>query len=318
MNVQLRQIEAFLALVDAGTFSEAARRFGLSQPAFSAMIARMEEEIGVRLFDRTSRSVSLSKEGRIFLPKARNLERNWTEVFDQMADLAEARAGRVTVAALPSLAAGLLSDVAVSFARSHPGVRLDLRDVLHEEVVALVRSGRADFGLSVAPAEDSGIGFQPFLEDAFVAILPRDHALCALPRLTWEDLCAHPLIMMSKATSVRRLIDATLAAAGRETRFLLEVNHLATIAGLVTSGYGVSALPALCLPVVLRPDLRWRPLVAPQAWRTLGLLRLPQAPSIATAALLEELSKVRSRDDFEAFDGGIRFLSPRDGSGGLP
>lgn len=316
MNIEFRQIRAFLVLAETRSFSEAARRFGLSQPAFSATIQRMEETMGMRLFHRTSRSVVLSAEGRVFLPRARNLMSNWSGVFEEMANLADARSGRVAVAALPSLSAGLISDIAVAFGVAHPGVRFDLHDVLHEEVVSLVRSGQADFGISVAPLDEGEIEFLPLLHDSFVAILPRDHALSAETQITWEALQSHALVTMTKATSVRRLIDQTLAGAGQNVRFLCEVNHLATIAGLVASGFGVSALPALCLPVVLRPEIIWRPLVVPDVWRTLGLLRLAQAPSVAAAAFLTELRQFQSLDVFAAFGGRIRFSPPPDSVSG--
>ncbi|WP_170134021.1 LysR family transcriptional regulator [Palleronia aestuarii] len=306
----MRQIEAFVVLAEARSFSEAAHRFGLSQPAFSAVIQRMESAMGLRLFHRTSRSVELSAEGHAFLPRAQDLLRSWSSVFDDMADLAAARGGRVTVAALPSLAAGLLSNLAITFRRSHPGVRLDLRDVLHEDVVALVKSGQADFGISVAPPDQPEIEFVPLLQDTFVAIVSREHVLATRGTLTWAMLRDQPLVAMTRATSVRRLMDDAFRKTGLSPMPVCEVNHLATIAGLVASGFGISALPALCLPTVLRPEIAWLPLATPTAWRTLGVLKLRRAPSIAAAAFLSELHHQNPRAVFSEFDAHIRFNPP--------
>lgn len=307
MTAQIRQVEAFLMLAQTGSFSEASRRFGLSQPAFSLSIQRLEEVLGVRLFHRTSRRVKLTAEGEAFLPMASGLLRNWTGVFEEMADLTAVRRGRVALAALPSIAAGLLPPVVLEFTRKHPGVKLEIHDVLQGEVIELVRSGRVDFGISVGPDDSAETEFLPLLDDNFVALLRHDHPLAGHDRISWEALSRHPLVSMTSTTSVRRLTDFTFAEARIGARFLSEVNHLATIAGLVAAGYALAALPALCLPVVLRPDLEWRPLGSPVARRTLGLLRLRHSPSVAAEAFLQELLGIGARNPFPNFAAEISF-----------
>lgn len=294
-------------LAETGSFSAAARRFGLSQPAFSLAIQRLEDSMGVRLFRRTSRRVLLSAEGEAFLPKAHALLRTWRSTFEEMADLAAARRGRVAVAALPSVAASLLPGIMRQFASGHPEVQVEIHDVLHDEVLALVRSGRADLGISVTPRSTGETSFAPLLADKFVAILRRDHPLADRKSLTWSVLGSEPFISMTPTTSVRQLTDATLAEMRQGARFVCEVNHLATVGAMVASGLGIAALPALCLPVVLRSDLVWRPLTGPVSERSLGVVsREGSELSVAARAFLATLREVRATDAFVAFPGQVR------------
>lgn len=308
MRAQFRQIEAFLTLAETGSFSAAARQFGLSQPAFSLSVQRLEEAMGVKLFRRTSRRVILSAEGEAFLPMAQTLSHTWRSTFEEMADIAAARRGRVAIAALPSVAAGLLPGVLLRFTERHPRVRIEIYDVLHDEVASLVRSGRADLGISVKPQQGEGTAFAPLLQDKFVAVLRRDHSLAKEARIAWKALCRHPFVSMTPTTSVRQLTNFTLAEARLGVRFAAEVNHLATVAGMVTSGLGVTALPALCLPVVLREGLVWRPLDVPVAKRTLGLIsREGGELSVAACALLGSLRETQPDDAFATFQDQIHF-----------
>ena len=289
MNMQFRQVRAFLELADTLSFSEASARVGLSQPAFSLSIQKLEEALGTRLFDRTSRSVSLTREGQAFRPLARRLMVTFDETVEEMADLVAVRRGRVALAALPSLAARILPDAVARFAGSHPGVSIRIADVLHGAVVDLVVSGRVDYGFSVEPDNQDELRFTPLVRDKFVAILRQEDPLAGQSRLTWERLLAEPLVTMTGVTSVRRRLDAAVKGR-RAPKVVGEVNQLATVSGMVLAGIGVSALPALCLPVVMRPGLTWRPLDEPAVERTLGLVfRRKQSFSLAAKAFLAEL-----------------------------
>ena len=307
MNPPFRQVLAFLELAETLSFSEASARTGLSQPAFSLSIQRLEQSIGARLFDRTSRSVSLTREGEAFRPLARRLARAWDETFEEMAELVAVRRGRVSLAALPSLAARVLPEAVVRFARSHPDVSIRINDVLHEAVVDLVLTGRVDYGFSVEPSNQDELTFAPLVRDRFVAILRDDDPLARRKALTWDELLTQPLVAMTGVTSVRRRLDASIAGK-TAPRLVAEVNQLATVSGLVLAGFGVSALPALCLPVVMQKGLVWLPLGEPVAERTLGLVyRRKQSFSLAARAFLSELRSLRASPILAELGEQIRF-----------
>ena len=150
LNLSTRQVRAFLALAEQKNFTRAAEQCHLSQSAFSTLIRTLEDAIGMRLFDRDTRNVELTAEGRLFLGGAARLMEDLRASLQDLGEHAARRRGRVSVAALPSLAAGWLPDVLAKFRDVYPGIELDVADVLSDNCVEYVRSGKADFSLAAA------------------------------------------------------------------------------------------------------------------------------------------------------------------------
>ena len=153
LNLSTRQLRAFLALAELKSFTRAAHRCHLSQPAFSALVRSLEESLGARLFDRDTRNVELTVEGKLLEEPARRLLADFEGLVADMGDRVARRKGRVSVAALPSLAAGWLPALFAEFRHANPGVDLALHDTLSDQCLELVRAGRADFALAATGPE---------------------------------------------------------------------------------------------------------------------------------------------------------------------
>ena len=145
MNLSTRQLRAFLALAEQRSFTRAAEQCHLSQPAFSALIRSLEDALGARLFDRDTRSVQVTPEGRLLEDAARRLLSDVDSLLANLNDHVQRRKGRVSVAALPSLAAGWLPQLFAEFRRLYPGIALNLIDTLSDNCLELVRAGKVDF-----------------------------------------------------------------------------------------------------------------------------------------------------------------------------
>jgi LysR family carnitine catabolism transcriptional activator len=269
----LQQLRAFLAVAETGSFVAASARIGLSQPALSLAIKALEEEVGGRLFDRSSRRVALTSEGRQFRPAAMRLVEDWHAAFDDIRSLFRMERGRVSLAVLPSVAIGLLPRVAAGFTERHPNIDIEVFDVIAERAADLVRSGRADFGCSVEPRERAGLEFEALLDEPFLVVHRPGHPLAASGRATAARLAEQPFIALSRASSVRRAVDAALEPEGRRIRPLFEVEQLSTAATLVAAGQGLTAVPASCMPLMRLHGLVGTPLVEPEVRRAVGLLR---------------------------------------------
>lgn len=282
----LQQLRAFLAVAETGSFVAASSRMGLSQPALSLAIKALEEAVGGRLFDRTSRRVSLTREGHAFRPAAVRLAEDWDAAFDDIRSLFRMERGRVSLAVLPSVAIGLLPYVAAGFTKRYPNIDIEVFDVIADRAAELVRSGRADFGCSVEPAERAGLTFEPLLHEPFLVVHRADHDLAGAGQATAADLVAHPFIALSRSSSVRHAVDTALEPTGRRIRPLFEVEQLSTAATLVASGQGLTAVPASCMALMAPHGLVGTPLVEPAVTRTVGLLeRRDVSPSVAAATL---------------------------------
>ena len=138
MNFTLRELEAFLGVARFGNFTRAARSLHMSQPALTVRIRHLEDALGVRLLDRTTRSVALTQVGREFLPVVERVLGEIDAVAVNARELAGKRRGLVTVAALPSIASTLLPATVAAFKTSHPGITVRLRDAVAQRVVSLV------------------------------------------------------------------------------------------------------------------------------------------------------------------------------------
>jgi DNA-binding transcriptional LysR family regulator len=265
MNISSRQLDAFIALAQLGSFTLAAQRCHLSQPAFSALIKGLEEGVGVRLFDRSTRHVALTQEGAQFLDAAQRIRTDLGDAVQGLREAAALQRGRVSIALLPSLAAAWLPPVLALFHARHPGIQLQVSDLLAESCIAHTEELQAEW----------------FCADRLHLVCRADHALAALPSPRMADLKDQPFIQLARHSSVRQYLESQSRAQPLDT--LLEVEHLATVMGMVRAGLGISVVPALALFHFVQPGLVTRPLADADRQRDLYLVRRRQR-SLSPAA----------------------------------
>src|SRR5438093_5549278 len=287
MNVSTRALHAFVTLAEQSSFTRAAALCHLSQPAFSALIRTLEDDLGARLFDRTTRSVELTAEGRVFVESARRLLRDVDDALADLRDHAARRRGRVAIAVLPSLAAGWLPPLLADFHARYPGIELDVADVLSDDCIARVRSGRADFALASTRTEAPELRTESFCSDGFHVVFRRDHPLARQRGApTLARLAPHPIVQLARSSSVRQYVEAAIYPSQLHT--VLELEQLSTVAGMVRAGLGLTVVPSLTLFHFDHPDLATRALHVPELQRQVFLVRRnDRALSSAAQALYE-------------------------------
>jgi DNA-binding transcriptional LysR family regulator len=296
MNLSSRQVRAFLALAEERNFTRAAARTHLSQPAFSALIRGLEDDLEQRLFDRSTRHVELTVEGREFETSARRILAEVDAALSGARDYAGRHRGRVAIALLPSLAAGWLPEVLSAFHAAHPRIELDVADVLSEACIERVRSGKADFALAAIRADTPELRAEPFCSDRFHLVCPAGHPLAKAKALRPRDLADSPFIHLSRTSSVRQYLDAAVHPLQMKT--LMEVDQLATVMGMVRAGLGISVVPSLALFHFRDPRLLTRPL----AWRGLTrriylVRRRDRGLSLAAQSLYERVMAGKPKSD---------------------
>ena len=288
MQPSIRQLKAFVAIAEFGSFVEASERLHMSQPALSIAIRKLEECVGGVLFNRSPRGVQLTPEGKFFLPTARRLIGDWDEALGDLGELFNKQRGKITLAALPTLAAGFLPTVLADYRRRFPNIAISVHDVLASQVDDLVSDHRADIGLSVQPLRAEATHFEPLVEDYFVAVCPDGHPLLAMDTVPWEALLRYPIIGVSRLSSTRAAIKSVLKELSLEMDLMCEVSQIGTAGRMVAAGLGVAALPSLSFRQISAEGIGWRPLTAPHVPRSLGIITPSRgSPSAAATAMLE-------------------------------
>jgi DNA-binding transcriptional LysR family regulator len=213
MDLSLRDIRAFVAVAQTGSFTRAATQLHLSQPALTVQIRRLEETVGTRLFDRNSRNVSLTPVGRELLPTLQKSLHDMEHVLADARSLSDGTSGTVRIACLPSFAASLLPDLIRAFRQKLPDVTFQIRDVVANVVNALVRNEDVDIGLTGGETTDPSLDVLYAGEDRLVAVCPKGHPLAKRRSIGLADLLRTPLVLTARGTSVRAVVDAALADA---------------------------------------------------------------------------------------------------------
>lgn len=295
-NVTLKQIRAFVAVARANSFAEAANQLHLSQSALSITIKTLETTVGGQLLNRTTRTFALTPEGEDFLPAAKRLLNDWDDALGDLENRFALRTGRITLAAMPSFAANRLPEGLSVFRQQHPGVRVALHDVIAEEVVRMVRTGRAELGISFNPGAHDDLLFTPLFADRFVAVLPTDHPLAQQPRVAIAELAQAGLITLQEPSQVRYLISELLAQQGLPFAPAFEAHQLITIGRMVANGLGVSIVPALSELQMREVGACCRPLLGPGLVQEVGILTRRRYPlSAASHAMMTVLLQTFAR-----------------------
>ncbi len=283
MNPTLRQMRALVALAKTGNFTLAAQYMHVTQSALSGLIKELEQTLGVRVVDRSTRRIALTETGNELYPLFSQMIDDLDRALANIADQAQLRKGIVRVAVPQLMACTLLPQVIAAWRTRYPDIRISLSDSPVEAVTTRVLSGETDFG--IGPERDNApqLEARELMEMPFEAVLPTDHALAQRRRLGWSDLAAHPLITLRGQFTERLLADmgrgsgngsgnggAVASTAGSTgtlheptLRPAHEVTYMTTALAMVASGLGVTVCMPYAAPLVRLHGLRMLPLDAP-------------------------------------------------------
>lgn len=302
MNFDVRQLRAVIAVAEHGSFTRAAMALNLSQPALTVQVRALEEELGLRLFDRNTRNVSLTRVGRELLPELRRVLRELDTLLDETRKLARMAGGTVRIAVLPSFASSLLPDVIHDFRTHYPEIGFSLRDVIASEVAKLTFAEEVDLGVTGGSFENAELELLLSSVDRMHAVFPAGHALDDGTSPTLAAVTRHPLVLMSRATSVRAVVDAAILAEGLPAEVAAEATYMSTAVGMVRAGMGVAILPETAMEIGALPALRSALIDDPRLARSISVIkRRGRTLPPASASFLNYL-----RNAFDALHPGGR------------
>ncbi len=263
MNVTIRQLRAFVLVVQKGSFTAAAQAMHLTQSALSLLVRDLEEALGTRLIDRTTRRTSATAVGQEFFAHAQRILGDLEHAVGNVDKLLAKQRGRVVVAAPLILSSTFLPPILASFRRQHPGVDLVLMDSLTDQVLPNVRSGAADLGIGTFRKTEDDLTAVLLFKEPLVAVFPKRHAFSRAARLTWKDLKGNPILTLRRGSVFRELTQAGLVAGELPLEPAFEATYSGTLIGLVKVGLGVAIVPAHATALVDKASVGWKRLERP-------------------------------------------------------
>lgn len=243
--MDFRAIRYFLAVAEELHFGRAARRLHISQPPLSQQIRKLEDELGVRLFERTQRRVSLTPAGQVFLVKVQSLLAGAEEAKRAAQRASRGELGRLVVGFIHAAFYNLLPPIVRRFRDAQPAVELVLQEMTNREQLAALGDGKLDCGFLRPPVVEPLIQVEVLSREPFVVALPKDHPLAARRKVALKSLAAEPLVMYPPRRSplYGQIVDGCVRS-GFSPRVVQEAAYIDTLIGLVRAGIGLALLPA--------------------------------------------------------------------------
>jgi len=273
MNANLRQFQAFVTIARLGSFTRAAKHLNLSQPALTVQIRQLEEAMGVRLFDRSTRMVRLTPIGRELAPALERVLHGIDAIMVNTRDLASHVKGTVTIGALPSISSKLIPSTIAKFQKQYPGIVVRLRDAMAQHLMRLVKEEEVDFGIGTIRLSDPEIQFTPLLTDHLGVIFPAGHPVERRRAITLEYLTAFPFILMDPRSSVRDMVDRAFESIGEVVIPAFEALYVSTALAMVQTGLGLTIQPSSAMELARLRGLKFRAIRHPGLTRQIGVIQ---------------------------------------------
>jgi DNA-binding transcriptional LysR family regulator len=262
--MNLRRLECFVAVAQAGNFRRAAQALSLSQPGVSVHIGHLEAELGVTLLERNRRGLALTAAGTTLLSRARVLLPALREALAEAAAVGEGRFGTVRIGFWGSASYQFLPRALRLAEREFPDARILLRQMRTQPQVAALLAGELDLAIVREPSVPMGVAATLLIAENFMVALPSAHPLATERRIGAEQLHAQPLVTLPTGSGpLRDAMMAELADAGATAVIVDEVTDMATALGLVSAGRGLALVPSSVASLRL-PGIAFRPLAQPR------------------------------------------------------
>ena len=295
MNISIKQLRAFVTVADSQSFTKAANTLFFTQSALSVLVKELEDEVGFRLLDRTTRQVVLSDSGKDFYQLAQKLLDEFQAVIRDTSDIAMLRRGVVRVGATEAVASSLVVPAIAAYDNSQPGINVRLVDTLVSSMFNALRSGEVDFVIGPDSIQDSqfdtALHMEPLLTSPFLVWSLPSHPLAHSKRVTWQQLLRNDLIIptMDFSTQLIPLVQQHLGnevverALTVTTATRRRVTNITTALSMVKAGLGVTIAAEYISPLASAFGLEGRPLVKPNLKRMVTLYSR-QGRSLSPAA----------------------------------
>ncbi|NYT35583.1 LysR family transcriptional regulator [Allopusillimonas soli] len=253
-------LQAFVAVAQLASFRGAAATLGISQPALTARVQRLEQTLGQALFSRTTRRVALTRAGERLLGRAERTVNELRAIVQDLRLESELAHGHLAFGVSPTIAASLLPPVLLRFMKAHPSVRITMLDDLAGPLLDKLLVGELDFVLAPCGGITGDFHVQPLFADQMRIIASRSLPIPINKPISFADVSVYPYVSMPRPSAVWRTLSDALRREGKVYAPVFEATSVITLLGLVEAGVGLTAVPSTLLsqrelPKVWSPDV---------------------------------------------------------------
>jgi LysR family hydrogen peroxide-inducible transcriptional activator len=270
--MEVHQLRYFCAVAETGSFTRAAAREQVAQPSLSQQIMKLEEELGVRLFDRLGRAVRLTEPGQIFLPRARTVLGELRAAKEEVAEKQSTVNGKVSVGVIPTIAPYFLPPRIALFSRKYPLATITVMEDVTVRLMDRLRGGLVDLAIMALPARGHDLECYPLRTERLFAILPKGHPLSRKRSLKMKELRSEPFLLLRDDHCFRDTAIEVCKQARLVPQVVFESGQFSSILGMVAAGLGISIVPEMALEK--RPDCSSVLITDERASRTIGVAAL--------------------------------------------
>ncbi|MFZ2307609.1 MAG: LysR substrate-binding domain-containing protein [Rhodoferax sp.] len=272
-NIGPRDLEAILAVAQFGSFRAAATALGLSQPSVSARIRHAEDVLGVKLFHRTTRKVTITAHGARLAVRAEQTMAELRALVQEFKDEARLKRGRVVVGATPAIAGSLLPSIIQKFRQRWPGIEVVLRDDFLGHALDRVHLGDVDFAVTPSAEGDDRFECETLTTEEFLILAPRGHPLVRRPRASLAEAALHPMLTLPQGTATRELLNRAYAAEGLPFQPTFETHNMVSVLAMVKAGFGFSVMPKGILALFNMDELKTARIGSEGLYRSISITR---------------------------------------------
>jgi LysR family hydrogen peroxide-inducible transcriptional activator len=270
--MEVHQLRYFCAVAETGSFTRAAEREQVAQPSLSQQIMKLEEELGVRLFDRLGRAVRLTDPGQVFLPRARTILSELRAAKEEVAERQSTVSGAVCVGVIPTIAPYFLPARIAVFSRRYPQASITVVEDVTVHLLDRLRGGLVDLAIMALPARGHDLECFPLLTERLFAILPKGHDLARRRSVMMKELRQEPFLLLRDDHCFRETAIEVCKRARIMPQIVFESGQFSSILGMVAAGLGISIAPEMALE--RRADCNFVLIADERASRTVGVAAL--------------------------------------------
>jgi len=282
--VELHQLRYFRAVAECRSFTRAAKREHVSQPALSHQVMKLEDELGAKLFNRKGHLVELTSYGEAFLPKIENILQQLQEARTQILEMAEVEKGKVTLGVIPTITPFMLPNILASFLERYPLIDLRVQEECSAVLLHGLKEKTIDLALMPLPVTFEDVSCLELVQERLFAVVGEKHPLQHEEEVTLQQLAGSSFLILKDGHCFRDDTLSAFRAADVKPRIVFESGCFLTILNMVKAGMGISVMPEMAVDPT--PGCKYIPINSERPIRTIGLVQSKQQYQTPAHSLL--------------------------------